>query len=37
MTSVQEKPLRKIPYKIGFIGGGNMATAIAEGIVRKGL
>lgn len=27
----------KIKCKIGFIGGGNMAKAICEGIVRKGL
>lgn len=25
-----------IKCKIGFIGGGNMARAIAEGIVRRG-
>lgn len=25
-----------IKSKIGFIGGGNMAKAICEGIVRKG-
>ena len=23
-------------YKIGFIGGGNMATAIATGLLRRG-
>lgn len=25
-----------IKEKIGFIGGGNMATAICEGLVKKG-
>lgn len=29
-------PNKKIKGKIGFIGGGNMAKAICEGIVRKG-
>ncbi|CAG9769552.1 unnamed protein product [Ceutorhynchus assimilis] len=29
--------LNKIKEKIGFIGGGNMAKAICEGIIKKGL
>lgn len=28
---------KAIKGKIGFIGGGNMAKAISEGIVRKGV
>lgn len=31
-----DKPQDVIKCKIGFIGGGNMAKAICEGIVRKG-
>lgn len=29
--------LEPIKEKIGFIGGGNMAKAICEGIIQKGL
>lgn len=29
--------LNKINEKIGFIGGGNMAWAICEGLVNKGI
>ncbi|KAJ8984253.1 hypothetical protein NQ317_007485 [Molorchus minor] len=34
---MQEPHLKSINEKIGFIGAGNMAKAICEGIVRKGL
>ncbi|KAG5879685.1 hypothetical protein JTB14_021486 [Gonioctena quinquepunctata] len=32
-----EQPVKPLAEKIGFIGGGNMAKAICEGIVNKGL
>lgn len=31
------KSVSKINCRIGFIGGGNMAKAICEGIIRQGI
>lgn len=31
------EPVKLIKEKIGFVGGGNMAKAICEGIIKKGL
>lgn len=33
---MQDTNVKKLSGKIGFIGAGNMAKAICEGIVRKG-